>query len=371
MKYIGVIAGKSGDNITYELHKYGFKVALVMGKKYESGFDLADKVLVSDLRNHAEIENFFRKANIDKIIVGTGHRYALELLKYLDDKGFTLSIDLDATIFCKNKYIFKKFLVKNKFCTPNFVLKNIDEDNEDFVQRVCKCLGFPCVLKSIDDIFPPEKIFNRETLLDRIIGMNNRGFFVEEFIKGADFTVPIFSTSKVNCLSIMSYSKAIDDKLLGFNDSYTRELHDEEKTIVKDICIRLIEKIGVKGLVRIDLMVKDQKIYILEINSIIVSGNVNDDYDLIFKRSGINRALLIVMYALNKFFSKQYKRKLKKIRIRKNDILKNKFDIERFKDSILNEDYDIVIVDKRISVDIISQVKNICCLYKIKCKWRK
>ena len=39
---IGLIAGKSGDSLTDELHDLGYQVALVVGKEQEPGTEKAD-----------------------------------------------------------------------------------------------------------------------------------------------------------------------------------------------------------------------------------------------------------------------------------------------------------------------------------------
>ena len=57
------------------------------------------------------------------------------------------------------------------------------------------------------------------------------------------------------------------------------------------------------GLTRVDIIVnKKNEIYILEVNTIIVSGNTGSSYNIKFLQAGINRASYIVNYALKIFY---------------------------------------------------------------------
>lgn len=49
MQTIGLIAGKSGDSLTDELHKRGYRVAIVCGRMREAGYDSADEKVISKI----------------------------------------------------------------------------------------------------------------------------------------------------------------------------------------------------------------------------------------------------------------------------------------------------------------------------------
>lgn len=321
-RWIGVIAGKSGDTITDELHRRNFKVALVVGKDNEAGIDIADKVFICDLRKHTLIKNFFSEMNIKNILFATGHRLAIDLAKNLQIDGFNISLDLNKVKLCKNKYLFKEKIKLAGFNTPKFILIAKNEINNTLLNKIKKEIGFPCVLKSIEDICEPEKIFDLDELLRRLdFFLGKEEFvFVEEFIDGADCTVPVFyNGQQIIDINIIDWSKGLEDHLRGFEDSYSKKFTLLEKNTIFEVTKKLIKKFELNGLIRVDIIVnKKNKIYILEVNTIIVSGNTGSSYNIKFLQAGINRASYIVDYALEKFYKIQFQRLEKYLVIVKN-----------------------------------------------------
>lgn len=334
-KWIGVIAGKSGDTITDELHRRGFKVALVAGKDGEAGTDIADKVFICDLKEHLLIKKFFDEMNIINILFATGHRLAIALAEKFEKDKFKISLDLSKVILCKNKYTLKKELRKIEIKTPEDFLLHIDDFNNKSFEIIKNKIGYPCVLKSIEDVQPPEKIFDEDALKDRVKDLlqKEQSVFVEKFIHGADATVPVFIDDiGIQKIFVMSYSKAIDDKLKGFEDSYILEFSENQKNKILDYAKKIVEKFDLKGLIRIDVVVENEKIFVLEVNCVIVSGNVGDQYNVLFLKSGFNRASCIVDYALKKFYKVQFERLEKHLYIKKN----SNFTTINFKDCIID-----------------------------------
>lgn len=333
-KWIGVIAGKSGDTITDELHRRGFKVALIVGKDGEAGTDIADKVFTCDLKEYILIKKFFTEINIKNILLATGHRLAIALAEKLKKDKFEISIDLSKVRLCKNKYTFKKELRKIGIETPDDFLLYTDNFNDKSFEIIKNKIGYPCVLKSIEDIQPPEKIFNEEILKNRVKDLlqKEQSVFVEKFIHGADATVPVFIDDiGIQKIFVMSYSKAIDDKLKGFKDSYILEFTETQKNKILDCAKNIIDRFALKGLIRIDVIVKNEKVFVLEVNCIIVSGNVGDQYNVLFLKSGFNRASCIVDYTLKNFYKIEFERLKKCIYITKN----SNFNIKNSKDCIV------------------------------------
>lgn len=319
--WIGVIAGKSGDTITDELHRRGFKVALVAGKDGEAGTDIADEVFICDLKEYFLIKKFFDEINIKNILFATGHRLAIDLAEKFEKDKFEISLDLSKVRLCKNKYTFKKKLRKIGIETPEDFLLYTDNFNDKSFEIIKNKIGYPCVLKSIEDVQPPEKIFNEDALKDKVKDLLQKEdcVFVEKFIHGADATVPVFiDDTEIKKIFVMSYSKAIDDKLKGFEDSYILNFTENQKNKILGYTKIIVEKFALKGLIRIDLIVDNEKIYVLEVNCVIVSGNVGDQYNILFLKSGFNRASCMVDYALKKFYKIKFVRLKKYLYITQN-----------------------------------------------------
>lgn len=302
MEYIGLIAGKSGDSLTEEIQRRGYKVALVIGKEKEPGYNIADKMLITDLSNQEEIYKFFLKLQVRYLIVGTGHIVALKTIKYLEEKGIKLSVDLQKTLLCKDKYLFKKKIEEMGYLTPKYVLFKKESNQEENIKEILKNFEFPMVLKSPIDKRQPvavENILELKEYYENIKSLNS-DILVEEYISGSDITVPVVRNYKeVSCLGILYWSKGKVENLKGFERAESYKLNNEK--IIMEKIKNLIVELGLIGLSRTDIIVKKEKIYILEINSIIFCGNTEEVYSKLWKEKGFNFVQLTVENALKVF----------------------------------------------------------------------
>lgn len=301
-KIIGLIAGRSGDTLTSELKKRGYKVALVVGKENEPGSEEADFVFRSDLRKHEEIYNFFKSKNTNYLVVGTGHYLALELFEYLEKRGIKLSINLSTTILCKNKYKLKKQIEELGYKTPKYLLMDKNEDFFKILDIVEKNFKYPIVLKSPDDKLLPVAVQNKEELryYCELLREKNSDIMLEEYIFGSDVTTPVLNNgNETKALGIMYWSKGKIENLKGFEKSCSSKISDE-KDVLEQLS-KLIKELNVLGLSRVDYIYKDKQIYILEINSIIVTGNTGSIYNETWKKEGYKFPALLIENALNVF----------------------------------------------------------------------
>ncbi len=302
---IGVIAGKSGDAITSELHKCGYDVALICGSNEEAGSDIADYVKICDLREKETIFDFFKNLNVGHVIIGTGHRYAIELADFLENKGIRLNIDLQAVKLCKNKYLTKELLKNAGLPVAAHVLIEDKSDLDMSLKKIEDNIGIPCVLKSIEDIKEPQLIFDKETLYSEIKDMlsHEKSIFAEEYKKGSDCTVIVANDGvNINPLKCVYWSKGSADRLKGFEQSQSYKLSEDVENELLSISKKAVEVVGTKGLVRVDFIVEDGDApYILEINGIIVSGLRGTTYCTLIMQQKINRAEKIVESALRFF----------------------------------------------------------------------
>lgn len=302
MEYIGLIAGKSGDSLTEEIQKKGYKVALVIGKEKEPGFDIADEVLLTDLLNKEEVYKFFKKLKVKYLIVGTGHIVVLKTVKFLKEKGIKLSIDIDKTLMCKDKYIFKQEIEKMGYLTPKYEIFRKESNKEENINNILAKFKFPIVLKSPIDKCQPVAVNSILELKKyyEILENLNSDILIEEYITGSDITVPVVRNyDNTKCLGILYWSKGKVENLKGFEKSNSYKLDNENEVIEK--IEELIKKIGLIGLSRTDIIVKNKKIYILEINSIIFCGNTEEVYSKLWKENGFDFACQTVENALKVF----------------------------------------------------------------------
>lgn len=292
---IGLIGGQSGDSLTDELHSKGYSVALVGGRTNEPGMDRADFVLVEDLSYHEKIINFFKNHKVKFIVIGTGHSKAIEVSRTLEKEGFFTSIDFPKSLLAKNKVHFKKLLLEIGVQTPHYISFKEDYDINIIINEI----GIPCVVKSATDAVQPLKANTFEELQEAIQSVEKTGteILVEKYIKGNDCTVAVVSDGEFSeSLGVTYYSKAKEYKLKGFNEAYSKKLSQEVENKLSNIAKKIVDDIGFKGLVRVDFII-DEQIYVLELNSVIVTGYNGSAYPF-FEKQGINIAKVQIENAI-------------------------------------------------------------------------
>lgn len=303
MELIGVVAGKSGEAITKEVKKWGVGVALVMGKENEPGYDIADIRFCSDLSKTAQILNFFQEHNVTKVIFGTGHIFAIELAEVLANNGILINIIPEVSLLCNNKYQLKKKAEEIGLKTPKYCI--IDKFSD--LDQILNEWNFPLVVKSIRDYVAPQLVHDKLELKNILLELFEKEptAMLEQYIRGNDCSVVVSNSGEeVVPLNVLYWSKAHEDKLKGFFESYSKPLPKETEDIVKSVAADLIKYVNVLGLPRVDIIVENGIPYILEINSIIFSSNSGSWYTVSSRIKGINSPKIIVDNAMKGFMHK-------------------------------------------------------------------
>lgn len=304
---IGLIAGISGEILTQKLHAYGLDVALVVGKEGESGSHIADDVCVADMRNIADITEFFVQKKVQYVVIGTGHLLVLELARYLEQKGIVVSINVESSLLAKDKVLYKEKMLSCGIATPNFVL--ISGSSEVDRKSILQKISLPCVVKSPIDTVLPQKVNTEEELYNAmaLVAKTKNAILVEEYIEGIDVTVPVLvEKNAVEALLLSYYNKSKECHLKGFSSNKKIvTLNVDAENSVKKFCKHVASVTGMEGLCRIDAIIDSYgKVYVLEANSVMVTG-INEkqiEYGKQFlEKEGIDFANILVEYALNKF----------------------------------------------------------------------
>lgn len=285
MKLIGLIAGNSGDALTDELHMRGYTVAIVCGLENEPGYDSADIALLTDLKCCETIYRFFEKNNVKEVIIGTGHELAFDVAEYLSKRGILINIDFNKSKLAKDKYLFKMAIKEIGVDTPEaFLIENLDQFTT-IKQRIIT----PCVVKSTIDTLQPCKVNNSQELedaVDAVLNTNSK-VLIEEYINGNDCTVVVMNNgSIIKNLGVTYYSKAKEYKLKGFENTKSVVMNKSVENRICDIAEKIVRTLKFTGLVRVDFVVSDC-IYVLELNSIIVTG-YNGSLVTFYKKQGVN-----------------------------------------------------------------------------------
>lgn len=294
MYKIAVLGGKSGSSICKELKKRNVEIAMIAGNEKEVEPDVVDYVCIADLREKDKIGDFLKQLDIKYLVVGTGHIYAIELVEYLEQNGIVTNLDIDILKLCKNKYKTKEILQQNKITTPK--QKLLTEQNKENLNDI-----LPFVVKSISDKFEPNLIKSKEELVALIAKNDEKDLMIEEYIDGNDVTVMVYNDGTKLKVEPIYWSKGKDDKLIGFEKSYSKPLNKNMENALIEETIKITNLLNIKGTFRADYVVKEGKFYFLEINTIFVSALNGTMYSYQFYKKGINRAKDIVDFAFNKF----------------------------------------------------------------------
>jgi len=297
---IGLIAGHSGDSLTDILKRKGYKVAIVGGTENEPGMDKADFVLVEDLSNHSEIISFFRKNEVNKVIIGTGHHKVILLAEILERAGFKTNINYQKSLLAKDKIKFKEELLRMKIATPKYLSIGVNEDAS--IDEITGKIAIPCVVKSSVDAVQPVKANSVAELKEAIeaVKATNTVVLIEEYIKGNDCTVAVESDGKnIRSLGITYYCKAKEYRLKGFDGAYSAKMSEDKESEICNISVQIVEQLGFTGLLRLDFIVDEytRKVYVLELNTVIVTGYNGSAYPF-FKRQGIDIAEVMISNSL-------------------------------------------------------------------------
>ncbi len=281
---IGLIAGSSGDSLTIELQKAGYKVALVCGKANEPGSELANYRLISDLSDSDTIIDFLLRLGVKKVIFGTGHFKAISLLPELSKNNIRTNLEERTFNLVKDKVKFKKLIENSKILTPKYFTFYTREEVLNSLNEI----AFPCVVKSPIDLIQPVKVFHESRLLELVDLLESKGseILVEEYIEGSDCTVAVSNDGDaIVDYGIIYYCKAKEYRLEGFEGANADVLPSSLEEKICNLSRELVSLVKIKGLVRVDFIVKSGMIYVLEINAIMVTGFKGSAYPFFEERN--------------------------------------------------------------------------------------
>ena len=288
-KIIGLIAGKSSGTLTRALQGKGYKVALICGKVTDDGYDIADFKLCkffevdNDEKEITESIDFFKNLNIDGFILGTGTWFAIEIAIRLGKVGLKISHSIDVLKTYKDKSITKQIFRDNFFPVPK---------EEILFEYKEPKLTPPFVVKSNIDLFPVFLCHSYDEFNLFINSLSkeviSKGVLVEEYIKGNDCTIPVFSTKKnVIAPKIIYWSKQENYRLKGFGELEKFRISEKNEKIILQKCQQLISKSSYLGVCRFDIRISEDSFYFLEINSVVSIREEGSSFQAM-KNNGIN-----------------------------------------------------------------------------------
>lgn len=256
----------------------GRRVALVKGfKNALNKLNIKGKVVAADLRTDApalyfadksyqikpiedkgyvdDIINICKKESI-KMIIPIMER-EIEILSQDKEKiekltGSKIIVSDKETIdICRNKFKTGEFLQQNGYCTPK-IITDKDLKNKNY--------KFPLFIKPLDGVSSINAFkINNEEELDFFRKYIPKPI-IQEFIDGEEYGIDVLADFEGNPISIVPM-KAVTVRA----GDYTRGTIIKNRLII-DTTKKLIQDLKIIGPIVIDCIIKDNKVYIIEIN---------------------------------------------------------------------------------------------------------
>ena len=160
-------------------------------------------------------------------------------------------------------------------CAVSYFYKKGETINAD---EITQKVGLPCFVKpnATGSSFGISKVMKKEDLEDAIqlALQHDNKVLIEEFIDGTEVSCGIFTHKEIEVFpltEIVSHNDFFDfeAKYRGLSDEITPARISREATEnVQKITKEVYQKLGLKGIVRIDYIIMKVKLYLIEINTI-------------------------------------------------------------------------------------------------------
>ena len=173
-----------------------------------------------------------------------------------------------------DKEISKKIFKKNKILTPKYFLYTFDKTNRRLTFEINKKLGFPVVIKPINEgssvnvfICTRKNLFGKLRLLK-----DYKKVLIEQFIPGREIQAAIIGKKKLGAIELKPKRKFYDYQAKYNSKAKTEhiipvDLSKNDYRKLMNITLKAHKLIGCRGVTRSDFKFYKGKFYLLEINT--------------------------------------------------------------------------------------------------------
>jgi D-alanine-D-alanine ligase len=177
-----------------------------------------------------------------------------------------------ASAICMNKNISKKLFITERIRTPRWIIVK-DENEIDY--SIIEDIGYPLIVKpnsggsSIGTI----KVYSREELKEGVKEAlkYDDEIIVEEYIKGEEITCCILNGELLPIVSINPKSEIFNYRCKYTTGGAEKKVVELPKILSErahNICLKCWDTFKLKVYARIDMIIKDEEMYVLEINTL-------------------------------------------------------------------------------------------------------
>lgn len=253
---------RSGNGVYNALLKLGYKAYLVdMDRNFErqiEGFDLIYIMLHGKPGEDGTIQAYLELKN--KKFTGSG--------------SFASFIGID-------KVIFKNLLIQNDILTPKFLGFSLDDNLNNLMDKILRMFKFPIVIKpryegSSVDVHIVKDERDVRWVIETIVSKYKYGI-VEEFIDGREITIGILGTGNSAFSLPIIEIKPIISEFYDYKAKYTKggseyivpaKIDEQTYKEIQETALKIHKMVGASAFSRVDAILRGDKAYILEINTI-------------------------------------------------------------------------------------------------------
>ena len=179
-----------------------------------------------------------------------------------------------ASAIAMDKEISKKIFIKNKILTPKYIKYNFDKSKTELNSLIKKKLGFPVVLKPINEgssvnvfICSKSNFFKNLNILK-----SYKKILIEQFIPGREIQAAIIGKNKLGAIELKPKRKFYDYQAKYNSKAKTEhiipvKLSKEKYEQLMKISLKVHNLLGCRGVTRSDFKYHKNNFYLLEINT--------------------------------------------------------------------------------------------------------
>ncbi|MDP3980199.1 MAG: carbamoyl-phosphate synthase large subunit, partial [Chlamydiota bacterium] len=258
---------------SFALKEEGFETIMVNSnpETVSTDYDTSDKLYFEPLTLE-DVISIYKKENCAGVIVQLGGQTPLNLAKGLEKEGLHIvgttpeSIDI-----AEDRDRFKLLVEKLNLCqTPNAIARSVED-----VIRLADTIGFPLIVRPSYVLGgrAMEIVYNIEALKDYVIhaveASEERPILIDKFLEDA-IEVDVDAISDGDMVVIGAVMEHIEEAGVHSGDSACVippfSLSNDLMVEIEDITRKLAIELNVIGLMNVQYAIKNDKIYVLEVN---------------------------------------------------------------------------------------------------------
>ena len=173
-----------------------------------------------------------------------------------------------------DKIISKKIFLEHKILTPKYIKYSYDEPFKELNTKIKKKLGFPVVIKPINEGSSVNVyICNKKNLRIHLKKLNDyNDILIEKFIPGREIQAAVLGNKKLGAIELKPKRKFYDYEAKYNSKAKTKHiipvnLSKKKYKELMEISFKVHNLLGCRGVTRSDFKYHDNKFYLLEINT--------------------------------------------------------------------------------------------------------